>query len=353
MTATQTQANPVRRHGKPFDYFRLGKSFRDGADFMQHMKESAEKALREASAAGAVRYITHCPICNQGGGVERLNVFGYPYIQCPAPDCRHVFVGVIVDPEVREAFFREDEKYSRRNYCDPQKSAFRLEKLARPKVEHILEFAGENASRWLDIGCGAGEMLAILREHSGWQAMGLELSARDAEFGRRNYAVDIQEQSLSQYAADQGDATFDVITLMGVLHCVEEPLDLLREASGVLAPGGILVVEVTNFESLLTRAVQTYPHQPTCSCYNGLTTLHQFTEASIRRAFGFVRLEPVSVWYFGTDAFEVLNQWCFRDPQFSESPLASELVQYANALQQAVDEREQSSNMLWIARKGT
>lgn len=339
----------VRRHGKPLDYFRLGKSFRDGADFMEHMKASAQGALERAIAHNTTRCVERCPICGHGGSVERLTVFGYPYRQCDAPGCRHVFVGTLVDPALRDEFFREDEAYSRRNYCDPKKSSFRLEHIARPKMEHILEFAPEGGSHWLDIGCGSGEILAVLRDHGGWSGVGLERSSRDAAFGREHYSVDIRKQLLADYRAEHPDAAFDVIALMGVLHCVEQPVELLREAAALLAPNGIVAVEITNYESLVTRAVEHFPDHPTRSCYNGLTTLHQFTEASIRRCFAAVGLDPVSVWYFGTDAFELLNQLCFSDPSFAESALMTALVEYANDLQRAIDQREQSSNMLWIA----
>ena len=39
----------VRRHGKPLNYFRLGKGFREGADFMRHMRDVAPGLLRKAT----------------------------------------------------------------------------------------------------------------------------------------------------------------------------------------------------------------------------------------------------------------------------------------------------------------
>ncbi len=341
----------VRRHGKPFDYFALGKGFREGADFMRHMKDSAERLLREATRSGAVRQVERCPICGGPETREELRVFGFPYLRCAAEACRHVFVGALIDGAMRSAFFREDEAYSDQNYCNPSKSAFRLENIARPKVEHVLGFARPAASRWLDIGCGSGEILAVLKELDGWTGLGLELSDRDAAFGREHYGVDIRGQRLEAFRAENPSETFDVVSLFGVIDCVEDPVGLVREAADVVRAGGLLVTEDANVDSIVTQAVRSYPDHPTRSNYNGVTTVHQFSEASIRKTFEAAGMEPVSVWYFGTDVFEVINQWCFADEGFADSPLAESLSALANAIQASIDERELSSNMIWVARK--
>lgn len=347
--ATQID-NIVRRHGKPFNYFELGKGFTEGADFMRHMKTAAEEVMAKAIESGATRQVQACPVCGNAETRVAFEAFAHPYSQCSHEDCRHAFVSTMADEELRNAFFREDEEYSRRNYCDPGKSAFRLENIARPKVQHILEFAPGGASRWLDVGCGSGEILAALSERSGWTAVGLELSQRDAAFGREHFEVDIREQLLDAFGGQNPGSRFDVVSLFGVLHCIEDPVTFARQAAEMVAPGGIFVAEAANFESVLTEAVRSYPEHPTRSSYNGITTLHQFTEASIRRTFRTAGLEPISVWYYGTDVFEVINQWCFSDPGFPESPLSESLSALANDIQSAIDHREQSSNMLWIAR---
>jgi SAM-dependent methyltransferase len=341
----------VRRHGKPFDYFRLGKSFREGAAFMQHMKSAAEQILGDALACGRTRSVTTCPVCGGSETRERLRFCGFPYRQCEASSCRHAFVATLVDDELRGRFFREDAEYSRRNYCDPKRSSFRIENIAKPKVEHVLSFVRPQANRWLDVGCGSGEVLAALRSHGSWQAVGLELSNRDAAFGREQLGVDVREQLLGDYLAANPGVLFDVVSLFGVLHCVEDTVGLLREAAGAVAPGGLLVAEVTNFESIVARAVQAFPDHPTRSSFNGVTTLHQFTQASILHAFRLTGLDAISVWFYGTDAFEVVNQWCFSDPAFPGSPLEEALSELANDIQAAIDQREQGSHMLWTAAK--
>ncbi|MEP0847964.1 MAG: class I SAM-dependent methyltransferase [Phycisphaerae bacterium] len=348
---TTLVADPlVRRYGKPLDYTRLGKSFHEGAEFMRHMAAAARELSARAARESAFVKVEICPVCGSGRCAPRFEHQGFEYRQCERPDCRHAFVANRIPEAWRTEFFRSDERYSRVNYCDARRAALRVDQIARPKVEHVLEHAEMPQGAWLDVGCGAGEVLAVLRDFPGWTAVGLELSARDAAFGRERFGVDIREQLLSDFARLNPHERFDVVSLLGVLHCVPRPLDLLRDATAALRPGGILAAELTNFDALTCDAVRSFPDHPTRSSFNGVTTLHQFTRDSARRAFEFTGLAPESVWFYGGDLFEILNQWFFSDERLADSPLAQSFCESADALQRCFDERERSSNMFWIAR---
>lgn len=341
----------IRRYGKPLDYARLGKSFREGAEFMRHMSAAARELSALAARRNAFVPVHGCPICGHNRTAARFECHGFEYRQCGRTDCRHAFVANRLPEEWRTAFFRDDERYSRVNYCDPRRAALRVEQIARPKVEHVLEHLDTADGAWLDVGCGAGEILAALRDERGWTGVGLELSARDAAFGRERFGADIREQLLSDFARQNPRAQFDVVSLHGVLHCVPDPLGLLREAAALLRSGGVLAAELTNFDALACDAVRSFPEHPTRSSFNGVTTLHQFTRESARRAFESAALAPESVWFYGSDLFEILNQWFFSDERLADSPLARSLCESADALQRCFDESERSSNMFWIARR--
>lgn len=340
-----------RRYGKPFDYFRLGKGWRDGAEFMRHMKSSAERLLAEARRTGAVVCVERCPICDNPNVRDEFEYAGFTYARCCDGACGHAFVRERIAPELRETFFRGDTQYSRQNYCDAKRANFRVENIAGPKVDHVLEFVRPGARSWLDVGCGSGEILASLERHAGWDSVGLELSTADVEFGRLHFGVDIREQTLDRFRETERSRHFDVVSMFGVLHCVEEPLALLREAAAVVRDGGLVAFEVGNFDAVTRLAVQSFPHHPTRSAYNGVTTLHQFTEASVRRALASVELTPVSVWSYGADMYELINQWCAAEPVLAGSPLEHALCTLANEMQMVIDRAGQGSNMLWIARR--
>ncbi len=340
-----------RRHGKTLDYGQLGKRFPEGEAFMRHMGEAAQRLSDRALAAGVMERVAECPICRSSRHVETLRCRGFAYRQCANVACGHVFVANRLPESWREEFFRSDPEYSRANYCDPRRTQYRIEQIATPKVEHVLEHCDAAGGVWLDVGCGSGEVLAALRGRAGWDGIGLELSSADAAFGREHLRVEIHERTLTCFAREQSNLRPDVISLFGVLHCVAQPTALLREAAALLGAGGLLVAEVTNFESLTALAVRSFPEHPTRSSFHGVTTLHQFTQRSIVRALEGAGLTACSVWFYGADVYEVLNQWCFSDPAVADSPLMSELSALAGRWQESIDASERSSNMLWIARR--
>jgi 2-polyprenyl-3-methyl-5-hydroxy-6-metoxy-1,4-benzoquinol methylase len=338
-----------RIHGKPFNYFKLGKSFHEGRPFMEHMKSSAELLVEEAVKKSELVAVKKCPVCGSGDIEPLATIHKFEHHQCRNSKCRHVFISKLVSEKLRSDFFSRDEGYSQKNYCDPKLSEFRIREIAIPKIDYALSCASSKANSWLDVGCGSGEILSVMKKR-GWKTLGLELNVQDIEFGKKQFEVDIRRQTLEEFAAGTNEK-FDVISFFGVIHCVPEPKALVECAAKLLSPGGILVAELSHHESLEAAAVQTFPHHPSRSCYNGTTTLQHFTADSASLMFESAGLKPESVWFYGTDIFEILNQWCFSSSNFAESPLYHEILKMANELQAVIDKSEKSSGMLWVAKK--
>ncbi len=95
----------------------------------------------------------------------------------------------------------------------------------------------------LDVGCGAGHLLAVARE-AGWDVTGVDPSADACVMARREYGLDVQAAPFE--AADLPEAAFDVITLVNVLDQVSDPVRLLETARRALRPAGLLVARIPN-----------------------------------------------------------------------------------------------------------
>jgi 2-polyprenyl-3-methyl-5-hydroxy-6-metoxy-1,4-benzoquinol methylase len=119
----------------------------------------------------------------------------------------------------------------------------------RPRKEReALPWHGEG--RLLDFGCGGGSFLERMHRQ-GWQVLGLDVSPAAVERVRNALGLPALLGTLPHPQLAPG--SFDVITMWHSLEHVHRPLDVLREAYQLLAPGGKLIVAVPNIESLPFR----------------------------------------------------------------------------------------------------
>ncbi len=98
----------------------------------------------------------------------------------------------------------------------------------------------------LDVGCGRGLLPALFRGR-GWAATGTQLSRTAAEAAKSRYGVEVVVGELPEL--DLPECAFQVVTFFHVLEHLDRPEAYLRKARQLLAPGGLLVVEVPNFAS--------------------------------------------------------------------------------------------------------
>ena len=108
--------------------------------------------------------------------------------------------------------------------------------------DRLPEFGGK---RLLDVGCGSGAYLLRQRE-AGWTVFGVEPSAAAVEAARR-YGLEVVEGVIPGVALPS--QPFDVITMLGVLDHVPDPLVTLRELRQKLCLGGRLIASVPNAAS--------------------------------------------------------------------------------------------------------
>ena len=111
----------------------------------------------------------------------------------------------------------------------------------------ILDLAGDVAGRRiLDVGCGAGPLLAALHDR-GAIVTGVEPSAKILELARQRLGdgATLQQADLKD-PLPFPDAAFDDAIACLVLHYLEDWTAPLTELRRVLAPGGRLIVAVNH-----------------------------------------------------------------------------------------------------------
>ncbi len=99
--------------------------------------------------------------------------------------------------------------------------------------------------RLLDIGCATGDFLSVAQEF--FKVEGLEISKWSADIARRKGLV----VHRCELAGLDGNESYDVITLWGVIEHFEEPVKEIRQVARLLRKGGIVALWTGDFESWL------------------------------------------------------------------------------------------------------
>jgi SAM-dependent methyltransferase len=142
----------------------------------------------------------------------------------------------------------------------------------------------------VDLGCGRGEFLELLRER-GIAGRGVEMNAPAAAAGRAK-GLDVVESDLVDFLRAQAPASLGGVFATQVVEHLSPAVlqDALREAHRALRPGGVLALETVNPRSV-TGFLEVYLRDLTHR-----TPLHPDTLSFLAAAQGFtdVRVEPRS-----------------------------------------------------------
>ena len=98
-------------------------------------------------------------------------------------------------------------------------------------------------SRVLDIGCGGGLFLSLLKQE-GAEAVGIELSDSRAAYAVSKHGLEIHKRPIeSDFWQQAYKGQFDAVTLWDVIEHVNYPLQTVQCAVNVLKTGGYLLVD--------------------------------------------------------------------------------------------------------------
>lgn len=99
--------------------------------------------------------------------------------------------------------------------------------------------------RFVDIGCGDGSFLAAMVKNR-WEGIGTEVHIPTVE---RLNSLGYTALAGKLGAVDLPNYHFNLVTMLEVLEHVHKPMETLREARRLLAPGGMLYVTTPNIAS--------------------------------------------------------------------------------------------------------
>ncbi len=115
------------------------------------------------------------------------------------------------------------------------------------------------AGRWIDMGCGRGEFIALAGE-DGHSGVGLDRRI-DSVRGLTEAGIPVLAADLAR-GLPFDDATLDGVTLIEVIEHIVNAEDLLRELARVIRPGGWFILTTPNVAHLTYRVRAVTGHPP-------------------------------------------------------------------------------------------
>lgn len=153
------------------------------------------------------------------------------------------------------------------------------------KQRQYLDCFGEAGGPIVDIGCGRGEFLEVLRD-AGRQAYGVDMSPEMVSVCRARDLHVRQEDGLAHLQSLPDGALAGIFAAQVLEHFDPRQLVLfIREAARVLKPGGTLVAETLNPQSLATFTNALYVD------LGHLRPLHPLTMGFLADVEGFAHVE--------------------------------------------------------------
>ncbi len=189
-----------------------------------------------------------CPVCGSTRTTPTHHENGHEYVRCGACDL------IRRDPLPTPA----EQATLHRDYLPPTRALQRRFDLMSREVWARARRAlsrEHGTGRILDIGCGHGAFLAIMRS-AGWEVMGLDVCPRGLAAARER-GIPVGHGTVEELV--EGPVTpplFDAVSAFYVIEHLADPLGFLRACRAVLRPGGTIYLrfpETTPLKDLLAR----------------------------------------------------------------------------------------------------
>ena len=112
------------------------------------------------------------------------------------------------------------------------------------KVRSFKKTVGGGKKRILDVGCGEGRVLSLLRKYgpAEWELMGVDFDRKAVERCRkRGFQAEVKR--IEDFRPHE---KFDVVIMFQLIEHVEDPVVVSRQVRGILNPGGFFIIETPN-----------------------------------------------------------------------------------------------------------
>lgn len=186
-----------------------------------------------------------------------LNLFldgEFRLVQCL--NCGLIYLNPRPTPDELTALYPDNYDQYNIAVCDEPSLCTRLDRRygLHKRCRAIMRY--KRQGRLLDVGCATGDFLDAMRSYPGWEVYGIELNEYASEYARTRLGLVVKTGTLD--SVDFPEHWFDVVTLWNVLEHLPDPLSALKTTHRLLKPGGLLVLNTPNLDSLDARIFGPY-----------------------------------------------------------------------------------------------
>ena len=128
------------------------------------------------------------------------------------------------------------------------------------------------------------------------------------------------------------------------------PLEEVSYAMELLKPGGLFVLEVPSAKSF-SVATDMFFKDSVVRQTIPVFHLMLFSEKTLLIMADKFGLKPEAMWFFGLDYYNFLIHLIARIPEFAKSDACEKMLDLNSDMQNVIDNKEMSDNILFVARK--
>lgn len=289
----------------------MNKNFDDAtgrAKFFDNVNKELTKLIDPATGKVKADLVEHvkCPACDADSYEPLFAKQGFVFVRCK--NCNLVYVTPRLLESATLAYYGDA--------VDQQSMTDWLNVLANPinqswqipyfqEAVDILAKLIPSKGRILDIGCSIGLFMEIAQK-SGFECVGLEPEPKSREYALKR-GLHVRPQLFND--AGFPPASFDAITMFGVLEHLSKPKQMLADIWDTLKPDGVVMVIVPNVYSFANGTL--HEQARTFTGRNHLSYFAWDTLSDLFKRSGY-EIAHLDTALGGLDA--VLNHWQFKNP---------------------------------------
>lgn len=209
-----------------------------------------------------------CLLCNNTGAAELVSGT-IRDVQSPKHKvfrclcCGHVQISPIPTSQELIEFYKRDQQTQNVHGTVTDINLMQVKSLAdtmrrlswldeAKSIEQVSEI------QLLDIGCGYGFFVDAANQR-GYRATGLDVGTKRLELARSQMQGEFIEGEVYDLLEQGHEGHFNVVTLFHVLEHIADPVVFLSSCFRLLAPDGLLLIEIPNLDDHMLRN-ESYQH---------------------------------------------------------------------------------------------